>query len=481
MDYSQDFSLAVIYMDDIRAHKIALRNAAQEAGRVDNHLRHLDQKRKAAEEALRRSDVLRRSLLYLPSTSSYTPSFEATIEVWTQLFPGNESEGLSCTPDLGMFLTHTFTVNEELLNDTQKSIVEFARTSIPHTYKGRFLTRETFWKSVLTKDGFQGTLPLSMETVYYRLRKFEAYKLEHTHVSETDGSIWLDSTADERQRELLQISALFPKYLEAKLASTYRYAYLDDIVMSSTGRSLEEISLNCSRNKDNYVISPPKVKGKDLIGKDNTLLGTVMQIDNALSPSFVKKFIDAMDKSPYTQDGKYNKHDRGYRFSSIGHGEEDGTLPCWLLFGDDVTSNLLLSQHVNKFEGLLLRIVNYIYHLYSEFVNNRLQRNLGKKAVMKWGLPTNLDGYYDSIMTMVANPVNSTYGMHDDGKPGLCTPNKMADGDDVDYTHPNLYSKFNLVVPTLCIQNHSKKTTQIEFLTRGISLMTQLASLNATL
>jgi hypothetical protein len=354
-------------------------------------------------------------------------------------------------------------VDQELLNDTQKSIVEFARTSIPHTYKGRFLTKETFWKAVLMEDGFRGTLPLLMEMVYYRLRKFEAYKLVNTNVSETDGSIWLDSTVDERQRELLRISALFPKYLEKKLASTYRYAYLDDIVISQSGTLPEEISRNCSRNKDNYVVSPPKVKWTDLIGRDNTLLGTVMQIDNALSPSFVKKFIDAMDKSSYTQDGKYRIHDRGYRFTSIGHGEEDGNLPCWLLFGDDITSNLLLSQHINKFEGLLLRIVNYIYHLYSEFVNDSFQRNLGTKAASKWGLPTDEDGFYDSIMTMVANPVNSTYGMHDDGKPGLCTPNKMADDDDVDSSKPNIYSKFNLVVPTLCIQNHTKKTTRIEF------------------
>jgi hypothetical protein len=187
-----------------------------------------------------------------------------------------------------------------------------------------------------------------------------------------------------------------------------------------------------------------------------------MQIDNALSPIFVEKFIYAMDKALYTQDGKHLKHNRGYRFASIGHAEEDGILPCWIMFGEGTSTSLLLSQHTNKPECNILRIVNYIYHIYAEFVNNKFERNFGKLAVKKWGLAVDDDGYFDSLMTMVSNPLESTYGMHDDGKPGLCEPNQPTDGVDGEYAL-HTHSKFNLVVPTVCIQNNSKKNTRIEF------------------
>jgi hypothetical protein len=52
--------------------------------------------------------------------------------------------------------------------------------------------------------------------------------------------------------------------------------------------------------------------------------------------------------------------------------------------------------------------------------------------------------------------------MHDDGKPGLCVPDKVGGQGDTNQL-PNVYSKFNLVVPTVCIQNHTKKTTRVEF------------------
>ena len=62
-------------------------------------------------------------------------------------------------------------------------------------------------------------------------------------------------------------------------------------------------------------------------------------------------------------------------------------------------------------------------------------------------------------MTMVSNPVSTNYGLNDDGKTGLCTPDEFVEGRAV----PNKYSKFNMVVPTVAIQNHTKESTKVLF------------------
>jgi hypothetical protein len=189
------------------------------------------------------------------------------------------------------------------------------------------------------------------------------------------------------------------------------------------------------------------------------LLGTVMKIDNALSPSFTKKYLDAMDGTKYTPDAKYQHHNRGYRFATREH-LKDGINPNWILFGEDSGYSVLLSQQVNGGETDLLRVVNLIYQWYSDFVNERFEKEMGANITKKWGLPKSADGYYDSFMTMVSNPVNSNYAMHDDGKPGLCVKDQT---DDDGAVIPNKYSKFNLVVPTVCIQNHPKEAAEINF------------------
>jgi hypothetical protein len=464
MDQLNKLSIAVLYIADIRAHDNALMRASQQAGRFSTYLASLEDKKKLAEEQLRRSDEMRRALLYLPSSSKHTPSLETIVEVWTRHFPGHSCERNDRTMFLGDFMLKTFSSpNEDGLSETQKSIVEFARTSLPITFRRRFLQTDTFWRAALTPDGFTGVSPLSLEMVYRRLRKFEDYLQGNPKGSETDGSIWLDTSPAERQKELLGISSAFPTYLGHRLATDFHSAYLDDIALDAGGNTPARIRTKCSKkNKHIYHSSPPKITGIDLVATDNSLLGTVMQIDNALSPAFVKKYLQAMENASFTQDGRRSKHDRGYRFSSLGH-KEDGTCPCWIMFGEtEISPSLLLSQYTNPAEISMMRVVNLIYHLYRDFVNEKFERSFGTAAVGKWGLPAMEEGHYDSIMTMAANPVNSKYGLHDDGKPGLCVPDQKIEGDVSGYT-PNPYSKFNLIVPTVCIQNHTKKTTSIEF------------------
>jgi hypothetical protein len=352
---------------------------------------------------------------------------------------------------------------------------------------------------VLTLDGYSGKKPLSLEMVHKRLRKFNEFIEKNPRAKEADGSIWLDTDVDERNKAILEISAQFPAHFSALLAK-YGCSYLDNVALAPGGSSKSDIkNMALRENRHAHAISPPQITGIDLHSNDSTLLGTVLKIDNALSPIFVKSYLDGMDMGLFTQDGKYSHHDRGYRFSSKGH-MADNTHPAWILFGEGSGSNLLLSQPLNSAEVSLLSVVNFIYHHYSAFVNSHFENSFGSRAVERWGLPTDYFGHYDSLMTMVANPCSGTYGMHDDGKPGLCIADKIGgtrqgcpvtetqagvgsgqnpeadriggsghEGPDEEANVPNIYSRFNMVVPTVCVQNHTKETTRVEFYEERLS------------
>ena len=165
-----------------------------------------------------------------------------------------------------------------------------------------------------------------------------------------------------------------------------------------------------------------------------------------------------MDQSKFLPAGKKKLHNRAYRFASSIH-KDDGNHPSWILFGDDASSNLILSQPARSAEISLLRIVNYIHNIYTDYLHFHMETSTCTEIVEKWGLPEHPEGFYDSLMTMVSNPADSNYGEHDDGKPGLCSFDTFEDGE----MKPNKYSKFNLVVPTVVIQNHTKKTTSVLF------------------
>ena len=69
-----------------------------------------------------------------------------------------------------------------------------------------------------------------------------------------------------------------------------------------------------------------------------------------------------------------------------------------------------------------------------------MEKAIGPSSREKWGLQESDHGFFDSLMTMVSNPVSTNYGLHDDGKTGLCTPDEFVEGRAV----PNKYSKFNI-------------------------------------
>ena len=421
-----------------------------------------------AQRQLQESPEMRLALMFLPQGHPYIPPYDAVYAIWFRLFPGyvGSTPSLPPTP-LGPWLLQIFDtdITSSTLDETSRSIIEFVYQDFPTLSHRRYLKAPTFWMRILTTEAFHGTNPLSLEVLYERLRRFDRLLNSDTSTRfiEDHGSIWLDSDHRERQRILLDISSKFPSYLQDELANNYPFAFLDDIALHPAVSSTKSFRRGCeNRNSTNHQHHPPTITSVDLKSSDDRLLGTVMKIDNCLSPAFVKQYIESMDQSTYTQDFRYRKHDRGYRFATT-HNNHNGDLPSWLMFGEDSSCSLLLSQQTNNAETSFLRVVNYIQHLYTEFMNERMDRIMGPSATMKWGLNDASTGYYDSLMTMVSNPANSNYGLHDDGKIGLCLPDTTTpDGDDI----PNKYSKFNMVVPTLAIQNHTKESTDVLFFDR---------------
>jgi hypothetical protein len=459
MDPSTTLSEAVSFIEDIRAYDSAVEQSILQA----QHLADLLVKKTVALEALTGSVKLRRALLYLPLASHHAPTTDAVLEVWLKHFPGSNHSGTNNTK-LGELMLQIFkTVNVDSLSDTQRYLSIFVRESLPAIAARRFLQKPVFWKLLLTREGFDGSRPLSLGMVFSRLTKFNRYLVLNPklRLKESDASIWLDSDYAEREKILLEISSRFPSFLSDQLKNKFQYCYLDDIVPNVGGLSPSALRQRCAvKNMDSYQKQPPTVTGIDLTGSDGVLLGTVLQLDNVLSPSFVRRYLEAMDRSKYTQDGAFKKHDRGYRFASKGH-ESDGIHPCWIAFGSNAGTSVLLSQACNDAENSLLSVVNFIYFTYSEFVNKKFVGQAGATAKEKWGLPEEENGYYDSLMTMVSDPTQSNYGMHDDGKPGLCSTKIIIDEEED--TVPDKYSKFNLVVPTVAIQNQENKTVEVRF------------------
>jgi hypothetical protein len=109
--------------------------------------------------------------------------------------------------------------------------------------------------------------------------------------------------------------------------------------------------------------------------KNNKLLGTVMAIHNPVSPEFMKEYVQGMDFANFMAgDGKHTNSGKALRFASQYHNHAG--LPNFLQFGEGSGLRLLLSQSSNMVEASLLRIINFIYQLYADFMNAVLPNNL---------------------------------------------------------------------------------------------------------
>ena len=451
-------------LKEIDRYNEQLRAIAQNRLQYEEKVQELHSRMIAARQEIEGSDDIRKAILLLPSSSTHIPSYESISEIMLSRFPSFASPARPAGPDpLGEWLLNIFERSEgqHYLNETEQSVYHFVTSAYGEMASLRYLKKPRFWKRVLMPGGYDGTKPVSLEAVYKRLHKFAIYLSTHKkdRLKEDHGSVWLDYDHNTRHDILLEISSEFPLYLAEHLHELCPNAYLDDIVLDPSVHETKRFK-NKFENKNSSAQKEckPRIGSVDLRDRKKRLLGTVLTLDNYLSPDYIAEYIRYMDQSKFTSDGHRPTHPRGYRFASQEHAT-DGELPCWLLFGDNSSSSIILSQHTNPAEGSMLRIVNYIHFLYARFVNDKMEEVMGQVATEKWGLMDEPGGHFDSLMVMVSDPSKSNYGRHDDGKAGLCVPDEMVDG----VAMPNKYSKFNLVVPTVTFQNHTRQTTEIKF------------------
>jgi hypothetical protein len=253
-------------------------------------------------------------------------------------------------------------------------------------------------------------------------------------------------TAEKIDYDALYLKACsdFPAYLQQLLSA--KDEYLDELAGVDVGHAYPEVEW---RFKKMYDQAPPRrVDGINLkLGRDNKEVGgTVVALHQYISPKFLAYYTVDHDAScAYMKDERSrHKKDRKIRVASLDHID---TKPIWLQFGDtDVY--LYLSQKASAAEEKWLFIVNFVMNLLVDFANDRIKAQHGGKG-HRLELMRKRD--YRVAVGSASNPLQGNYGKHQDGKNGTVKP-----GD------PN-YSTYQLMVPTLCIQNYAHRNTKIEW------------------
>jgi hypothetical protein len=194
---------------------------------------------------------------------------------------------------------------------------------------------------------------------------------------------------------------------------------------------------------------PRRVSKHDLmLGKDSLEIGgTVVALHQCVSPSFLSSYtVDHDSSCAYMRDVRSSrKKNRKIRVAALDHVD---TLPTWLQFGDTTDVCLCLSQKASVAEEQWLSVVNFVMNLLVDFVNSAIKAKHGGK-VRKFELLRKRD--YRVAVGSASNPLEGNFGWHQDGKNGI-----------VDVGDTN-YSTFQLMVPTLCLQNYSHSNTTIEW------------------
>ena len=172
---------------------------------------------------------------------------------------------------------------------------------------------------------------------------------------------------------------------ESSSLYSHKYAYLDDIALEPGVSQSRSFKKRCkSKKRLIHQQHPPSIKGIDLKDSSGQLLGTVMQIDNCLSPPLSKNTSNPWTGQPlhkivFTQNTTADtdllvRSTCKTEFTRLGY-----------FFGQDTSASLLLSQHTTTAESALLRTINYVQHLYVNFVNKQMEQIIGQK-----GKPENL-------------------------------------------------------------------------------------------
>jgi hypothetical protein len=264
--------------------------------------------------------------------------------------------------------------------------------------------------------------------------------------SPASGLAWSapDDAVDFEELYLVSCSK-FPGHLSTLLQK--EDVYLDELA----GADVPYFDpLVAARFQAMYDQSPSHhVEGINLMrGPDGTKLGgTVLALHQYLSPRFLAYYTMDQNSCSYMEDIRSShKKDRKVRIASMHH---DNSKPIWLQFGATSDVFLYLSQTASVGEQLWLKVVNYLTQLLSAFVNSELKGGVFGKRVPRNKL-VSLPVFTELVLN-ASVPKDGNFGPHDDDKPGL---SHAAD--------PR-YSRSNLVVPTLCIQNYAQATTSISW------------------
>jgi hypothetical protein len=267
----------------------------------------------------------------------------------------------------------------------------------------------------------------------------------------TEESAWAWKTNASNSAGKIDYQALylkgcseFPSYLGELLGPDQ---YLDQLAGVDVGHLYPEVE---ARFEKMYMHAPPRrVSKQDLmLGKGSSEIGgTVVALHQYVSPSFLAFYtVDHDSSCAYMKDVRSSrKKQRKIRVASLDHVD---TLPTWLQFGDTTEVYLYLSQKASVAEEKWLFVVNFVMNLLVDFVNSAIKAEHGGK-VRQFELLRKRD--YRVAVGSASNPAEGNFGWHQDGKNGI-----VVVGD-------TNYSTFQLMVPTLCLQNYSHSNTTIEW------------------
>jgi hypothetical protein len=281
------------------------------------------------------------------------------------------------------------------------------------------------------------------------LKKTNPYSLFYSAVG---GTVWKTSIApDDMVQEpapvnyeeaYLRACSQFPAYLRLLLKDQY----LDEHAGVAVIATVPEVVAKFQNLMD--LAPSPHVEGIDLKvgeGPESKIGGTVIALHQCLSPEFLAYYTVDHDAScAYMADIRsVHKKQRKIRVSSVHH---VNTQPIWLQFGETSDVYLYLSQKASVAEEAWLKVVNHVMKLLVDYVNEDIKRVHGNNTPASKLLRVRAFG---SAVSSISHPKDGNYGPHDDGKPGTFS---KAD--------PN-YSLFQLMVPTLCIQNYCHTNTKV--------------------
>jgi hypothetical protein len=188
----------------------------------------------------------------------------------------------------------------------------------------------------------------------------------------------------------------------------------------------------------------------DLRLDDGEIGGTVIAMHNAgfLSAQWIAAYLVDTDQNLFMADERALKKNNKERFLRIFASNHDFENPTWMQFGKKSGVYLYLSQRASAAEQSWLTIVSYIVNLLIDDINKRLDSETGARFRLEQVL-------YDVGVVSLADPSLGSYARHQDGFPGLIDP--LVRG----------FSRYNLIVPTMGIQNHFAETSTISWYKKG--------------